>query len=60
MEKITISVQELADQMGISLPKAYELTKTVGFPVIRVGTRVLIPLAAFQCWLTNNANQREG
>lgn len=59
MEKITISVQELAEQMGISLPKAYELTKTVGFPVIRVGTRVLIPLAAFQSWLTNNANQRE-
>ena len=60
MEKITISVQELAEQMGISLPKAYELTKSAGFPVIRVGTRVLIPLAEFQRWLTNNANRREG
>lgn len=59
MEKITISVQELAKQMGISLPKAYELTKTAGFPVIRVGTRVLIPLVEFQRWLTNNANHRE-
>lgn len=58
MEKITISVQELAEQMGISLPKAYELTKTSGFPVIRVGTRVLIPLAEFQRWLANCANRR--
>ena len=25
MEKVTMSVQELSAQMGISLPKAYEL-----------------------------------
>ena len=28
MEKQTISVQELSTQLGISLPKAYELVKT--------------------------------
>lgn len=28
MEKTTLSVQELSAQMGISLPKAYELVKT--------------------------------
>ena len=55
MEKITISVQELASQMGISLPKAYELTRTVGFPVIRVGTRVLIPVTEFRRWLSEHA-----
>ena len=38
MEKTTISVQELSAQMGISLPKAYELVKTPGFPTIRIGT----------------------
>ena len=27
MEKTTMSVQELSAQMGISLPKAYELVK---------------------------------
>ena len=30
MEKTTMSVQELSAQMGISLPKAYELVKTPG------------------------------
>ncbi len=60
MEKITISVQELAEQMGISLPKAYELTRTVGFPVIRVGTRVLIPLAEFRRWLADHSSHHQG
>lgn len=30
MEKTTMSVQELSAQMGISLPKAYELVKKAG------------------------------
>ena len=33
-----MSVQELSSQMGISLPKAYELVKQPGFPVLRIGT----------------------
>ena len=40
MEKTTMSVQELSAQMGISLPKAYELVKTPGFPTIRIGARI--------------------
>ena len=51
MEKTTMSVQELSAQMGISLPKAYELVKKPGFPVIRVGTRILIPVEAFKSGL---------
>lgn len=55
MEKVTISVQELSAQMGISLPKAYELVKMPGFPTIRVGTRILIPVEAYREWLLKNA-----
>ena len=47
MEKTTMSVQELSAQMGISLPKAYELVKSPGFPTIRIGTRILIPVDAY-------------
>ena len=32
MEKATMSVQELSMQMGISMPKAYELVKAPAFP----------------------------
>lgn len=55
MEKATMSVQELSAQMGISLPKAYELVKTPGFPTIRVGTRILILVEAYREWLLKNA-----
>ena len=55
MDKATMSVQELSAQMGISLPKAYELTKLPDFPVLRVGARILIPVDAFKSWLANNA-----
>ena len=51
MEKSTISVQELARQMGISLPKAYELVKQPDFPTLRVGNRILIPVEGFHAWL---------
>ena len=54
MEKTTMSVQELSAQMGISLPKAYELVKTPGFPTIRIGARILIPIEAYKEWLVRH------
>ena len=51
MERTIMSVQELSAQMGISLPKAYELVKTPGFPTLRIGTRILIPIDAYKEWL---------
>lgn len=57
MERSTMSVQELSAQMGISLPKAYELVKTPGFPTIRIGTRILIPIDAYKTWLIENASK---
>lgn len=50
-EKATMSVRELSMSMGISLPKAYELVKRPEFPVLRIGSRILIPKAAFEEWL---------
>ena len=51
MDKETMSVQELSARMGISLPKGYALVKEPDFPVIRIGTRILIPTDAFKEWL---------
>ena len=49
----------VAAQMGISLPKAYELVKSEGFPSIRIGTRILIPVDAFREWLIIASNKQE-
>ncbi len=59
MEKSTMSVRELADKLGVSLPKAYQLTHQPGFPVIRVGTRILIPVEAYREWLVIASNKQE-
>lgn len=56
MEKQTMSVQELSVQLGISLPKAYALVKTKGFPTVHIGSRILIPIDAFKEWLCANSN----
>ena len=59
MEKATMSVQELSAYMGISLPKAYELAKREGFPTIRIGTRILVPVDTFKEWLAKEALKEE-
>ena len=56
MNKVTISVQELSARMGISLNKAYELTRSPGFPILRVGTRILIPVDSLNEWLRNRTH----
>lgn len=55
MEKTTMSAQ-----MGISLPKAYELVKTPGFPTIRIGARILIPIEAYKEWLVRTSKNIVG
>ena len=57
MEKATLSVRDLSEKLGISLPKAYELTKMEGFPVLRIGTRILIPVEGFRKWLAEQTER---
>lgn len=55
-EKLTLSVEELAKELGISKPIAYELTKRDGFPSIRVSERrIIIPVEPLRKWLNENA-----
>jgi hypothetical protein len=41
--------------MGISLPMAYALVKEPGFPTLRIGTRILVPVEGFQNWLRSKS-----
>ena len=59
MNKVTISVQELSNRMGISLTKAYELTRRPGVPILHVGTRILIPVDSLNEWMKNSAHQEQ-
>lgn len=55
-EKMTLSVDELAQELGISKPLAYDLIKRDGFPSVRVSERrIVIPVDALRSWLNANA-----
>lgn len=55
-EKLTLSVDELAQELGISKPLAYELTRRDGFPSVRISERrIIIPVDALRSWLNANA-----
>ena len=58
MDKVTMSVQEMAMQMVISLSKAYALTREADFLIVRVGKRVLIPVSEFKVWLSVRATEK--
>ena len=55
-EKLVFSVEELAVELGISKPTAYELLKRDGFPHIRVSERrIVIPVESLRVWLNEHA-----
>jgi excisionase family DNA binding protein len=46
--RVTISVKEAAKLLGIGRNQAYEAAKRGEIPVIRIGKRVLVPVAALE------------
>ena len=52
--RICITVEEMGKQLGISRPTAYQLANSEGFPAVRIGRRLVIPVAAFDKWLTEH------
>ena len=51
VNKKAYNVQEAAKVLGVSVPKMYQLCHTKDFPVVRLGTRIIIPIDRFDKWL---------
>ena len=54
---LVLNVSDVASIMAISKVSAYELVKSNGFPVVRVGRRIKIPKAAFVEWLNDQSKK---
>ena len=54
-EKIALSITEAAEQLGISRPTMYQLTRREGFPTFKVGSRTLISRAGLEAWVQAQA-----
>ena len=56
-KKLTYSVPEMAQVLGISDFKAYQLVKTQGFPTIKIGKRLLVSVAGLESWVEEQAKK---
>ena len=53
--RLAFSITEAATAVGVSRPTLYQWMALPGFPVIRVGKVVRIPIRAFESWLEHQA-----
>ena len=54
--KMTLSVNEAAELIGISRPKVYDLLRDGTLPCIHVGKKIVIPRQAVIDWLLEGEN----
>lgn len=52
-EKLVYSIPECADALGVGLTKVRELINSDGFPAIRIGRRVVVPVDQLKIWMAN-------
>ncbi len=58
MEKRTYSIPEAAKVLGIGRTAAYEAARMGQIPTIRIGKRILVPIAALDRLLSLEPNKR--
>ena len=51
------NLKEGAKAAGVSPPTMRALVHSAGFPALRVGRRILIPIAGLERWLEEQASQ---
>ena len=51
---LMLSVQDVAIVLGISKTSACELVRSKGFPVLRIGSRMVVPKEKFREWVEQN------
>lgn len=52
--KLCISVAEMGKRIGVSRKTAFDLANSQGFPAIRVGHRILIPIKGLETWIEDH------
>lgn len=55
--KLTMTVAEMAAHLNLSKPSAYAVAKQEGFPALNIGKRIIIPVAEFKEWLSEQARR---
>jgi excisionase family DNA binding protein len=58
--KTCLTIKEMGKHLGVSNNMAYQLVHSKGFPVLRIGRRMLIPVKELDIWLASvqSANEK--
>ena len=59
-QRLVLTVPEAARRLGIGRNQAYALARSGRIPAIRLGRRLLVPAAALERWLEEQARQGGG
>ncbi len=54
-DRLALTVDETAARLGISRPTAYEGVRTGTIPSVKIGRRILVPIAALERMLQGGA-----
>ena len=56
-ERLTLSVPEAAEIIGVSPSKMYEVVKIQGFPCVKLGKRLLVSAKGLEKWIEQQAER---
>lgn len=51
------NAKTVAEVLGISQSSGYELMHTEGFPVLKIGSRLVVPKERFREWVEQNTGE---
>ena len=57
-EKITLSVKQVSEVLGIGINQAYDLVHRADFPALKIGNRYLISKAGLEAWIESQIQNR--
>ena len=52
-----LNAETAAKLLGISISSMYELMHEKGFPVLKIGTRLVVPKEKFRAWVEQNVGK---
>lgn len=55
---LMLTVQNVADVLGIGLAHAYEVAHRKAFPTITLGSRIIVPRDRFMEWIDRQAEKK--
>ena len=54
---LMLIAENIRDILSISISSAYDLMHEKGFPILRIGMRMVVPKEKFEAWVEQNTNK---